>query len=88
MGMTAEQVKGECDDHQLQKPSDRYFVRDSDAMEGEEDEDSNALLIKMLAKAQGPEIISAFPGQRKQSNVSVEEKATRKDSQQANPLYT
>lgn len=62
---------------------------DADSMEGEEEEDSNSMLIKMLAKAQGPEQISAFPGQRKQSQVSNEEKNARKDShQQPNPLFT
>lgn len=62
---------------------------DPDSMEGEDEEDSNSMLIKMLAKAQGPEQINAFPGQRKQSQVSVEDKATRNDGpQHPNPLFT
>lgn len=59
-------------------------------MEGDEEEDNNIMLIKMLAKAQTSEAINAFPSQRKQSNVSnTEESKTPKQKEgPINPLYT
>jgi hypothetical protein len=58
-------------------------------MEGEEEEDNNIMLIKMLAKAQCPENLHVQNINRKQSNVSTEERAPKKDSPQPpNPLFT
>jgi hypothetical protein len=58
-------------------------------MEGDEEEDNNILLIKMLAKAQTTESISTFPPGRKQSNISNEEAKTPKLKEaNINPLYT
>lgn len=58
-------------------------------MEGDEEEDNNILLIKMLAKAQTTESIAAFPVQRKQSNISNDGSKTPKQKEAPiNPLYT
>lgn len=66
-----------------------YRSHQIDAMEGDEEEDNNILLIKMLAKAQNSENISSFPAQRKQSNVSNDEGKTPKHKEAPiNPLYT
>jgi hypothetical protein len=59
-------------------------------MEGDEEEDNNIMLIKMLAKAQTVEANIAFPVQRKQSNVSIpdDNKTPKVKEAQINPLYT
>lgn len=58
-------------------------------MEGEEEEDNNIMLIKMLAKAQGPEVFHGQTANRDQSNLSTEERVLKKDSPKIpNPLFT
>ena len=59
----------------------------ADAMVGDEEEDNNIMLIKMLARAHSPE--SGFP-QRKASTHSEHEESTTPKLKEANinPLYT
>lgn len=58
-------------------------------MNGEEEEDNNIMLIKMLTKAKGPEVIQASIN-RKMSQLSTDNKEVKKDlsPQAANPLFT
>lgn len=58
-------------------------------MEGDEEEDNNIMLIKMLAKAQTSEAIG-IQVQRKQSNISNpdESKTPIQKDAPINPLYT